>query len=160
MIFWVILLSMFSPSIYGSDTITNLIEIDKRSVQYSSELGKLTLLMTENDGFFIEKNGCFYPIRSRNMDKLSSELSFEAAQKFQENGYFKIVELSNGEFKLSAHSQLRGGGPLFAIGMAIGLPYLMFGNEVTVPVVERADPSDIMKATVFMTILAFIAPTP
>ena len=90
------------------DILSEMLEVQRTSVYTGPELGELTLYLDKH-GFVVEHNANLYCVDHHNLDSRAQSMNLSNIEKFQEYGYFHVIELAPGEFKIKTQSRGPGG---------------------------------------------------
>lgn len=92
---------------------SDYLKIDASSLRAAHSLGKITLFHNDKKGFYVSQDDdTVHKIKNCWMDAPLRNVSNKQLKSFQENGYFILNQMSDGEFSLRAHARGLGSGPI------------------------------------------------
>ncbi len=150
---------------------SDYLKIDASSLRAAHSLGKITLFHNDKKGFYVSQDDdTVHKIKNCWMDAPLRNVSNKQLKSFQENGYFILNQMSDGEFSLRAHARGLGSGPITGMilywttkslcyGAALaGATTLTVGTGGLAPAVASAAGSVAITATASSAVVGAIAP--
>jgi hypothetical protein len=86
-------------------------KLPENSVYVPSKLGNLKVLV-EQDGYYVKSKDTLKKVQNYDVDPLLKKIDKEALKAFLDKGYISVSQFDNGEYKLTAHGRVKGGGPI------------------------------------------------
>jgi len=106
-------------------------EIERSSLMVPESMGDVSLYKQDH-GFVLNGEGRRYDISSHDIDPMLRKADNKQLAAFLTNGYIKIKQYDNGDYALSSHGRIKGGGPVAGAIAYWGTKLLIWGTVGTV----------------------------